>query len=303
MTVQGLRAFRAIMEAGSMAAAADRLGRTQPQISRLISQLEDEIGFELFIRKHRRLTPSQRAHRFYEEVQRALDGLDNIKQVGEELRLESEAALRVIAPPYAAYTVLPEALARYRDVYPGGQFSLELVTRTSMGKWLSFHQFDLGIASLPFDAPSIVATPLARVGTVVAMPPGHPLASKPVIDVADLGAYPFIALNTFTLLRRQLDRVLDQAGVTLKIAGQTDTGLAACTLAAQGVGITLVDRVWIDAMPPKSLVVRPWKPGIVSAFGLIRPAAHPLSPQAQLLETILHEIFERRYAKPPQMDA
>lgn len=296
IAVQSLRAFRAVMEVGSTGAAADRLGRTQPQLSRLISQLEDDLGFPLFHRERRRLVPTARAHRLFQEVLRALDGLDNIKAVGEQLRLESDAQLRVIAPPYASYTVLPEALARYRRTYPNGQFSLELVTRSSMGRWISFHNFDIGIASLPFDAPSITALPLARVDTVVVLPAGHPLCDAQSVSVADLSRYPFVALNAFTLLRRQLDRVLAAAGVELKLAGETDTGLSACQMVAEGVGITVVDRLWLDAMPEGRVVWRPWTPGVVSEFGLIHPSATPLGPQARLLAEILVEIFRDRYA-------
>jgi len=296
IAIQGLRAFRAVMEVGSTGAAADRIGRTQPQLSRLISQLEAELGFALFHRERRRLIPTPRAQRFYHEVLRALDGLDNIKAVGEELRLEADAQLRVIAPPYASYTVMPEALSRYRCTYPNGQFSLELVTRSSMGRWISFHNFDIGIASLPFDAPSITSMPLAEVPTVVVLPVGHPLAAKSVIDVDDLGRHPFVALNAFTLLRRQLDRVLADARVTLNIAGETDTGLSACQMVAEGVGVTVVDRLWLDAMPPGRVVHRPWSPGVVSAFGLIHPSATPLGAPARLLAEILREVFVRRYA-------
>jgi DNA-binding transcriptional LysR family regulator len=295
IAVQGLRAFRAVMEGGSTAAAAKRLGRTQPQLSRLVSQLEAELGFLLFHREHRSLVPTARAHRFYQEVLRALDGIDNIKQIAEELRLEADASLRVIAPPYASYTVMPEALARYRQTYPNVQFSLELVTRSSMGRWISFHNFDLGIASLPFDAPLITSMPLAQVATVVVMPVGHPLTRLKRVTVKDLERYPFVGLNAFTLLRRQLDRVLTAADVKLKLAGETDTGLAACQMVAEGVGITVVDRLWIDAMPPGKVEFRPWSPGLRSAFGLIHPAATPFSAPARLLADILRKIFHERY--------
>ena len=298
IAVQGLRAFRAVMEVGSTGAAADRLGRTQPQLSRLISQLEAELGFALFHREHRRLIPTVRAHRFYQEVLRALDGLDSIKAVGEDLRLEADAQLRVIAPPYASYTVMPEALARYRRTYPNVQFSLELVTRSSMGRWISFHNFDLGIASLPFDAPSITAIPLAQVATVVVMPVGHPLGKHQSVPVEELGRHPFVALNAFTLLRRQLDRVLGESGVSLTLAGETDTGLSACQMVAEGVGVTVVDRLWLDAIPPGKVECRPWHPGVLSAFGLIHPAAAPLGAPARLLADILLDIFASRYGTP-----
>jgi DNA-binding transcriptional LysR family regulator len=296
-SLQSLRAFRSIMEVGSVAGAADRIGRTQPQVSRLLSQLEEELGFELFLRDRKRLIPTEKAHQFYQQVIRTLQDFDQLKFYGEMLRQERQAYLRVLAPPYAAYTVLPEAIARFRQTYPEGRFSLEIVTRSSMGAWFSFRQFDIGIASLPFDAPSIEVTPLAEVPTVVAMAVDHPLAKKSAIDLHDLAAHPHVALNRFTLLRRQLDEILQREGVELNIVGETDTGFAACALAAEGVGVALVDRPWLDAAPRDRVVWRPWRPGLVSQFGLIRPANSPMSRPAALLASIVTEIFERRYGQ------
>jgi DNA-binding transcriptional LysR family regulator len=296
-SLQALKAFRAVMEVGSVAGAANRIGRTQPQVSRLIGQLEADLGFELFHRDNRRLIASEKGRRFYREVSRSLDNLDHLRSYAEALRQEREAYLRVLAPPYASYTVLPEALAEYRKAYPDGKFSLELVTRSSLGAWLSSHQFDIGIASLPFDAPSIDVTPLAEVPTVVAMPLDHPLTRKAVVEASDLEAYPVVALNRFTLIRRQIDAVLEKAGVTLNVVGETDTGLAACALAAEGVGVTVVDRLWLDAAPKDRVTWRPWTPGHVSAFGLIRPATTPMTPQVAFLARALADIFTRRYGR------
>lgn len=291
----GLRAFRAVMEVGSMSAASDRLGRTQPQISRLVSELEAELGFPLFARERRRLLPTNRAHKFYETVCSALDSLDAVKSAGEALRHTTDLQLRIVAPPYASYTVIPEAMARYRRHFPNDRFSHELITRAEMGRWLAYHPFDVGIASLPFDAPGIEITPLAKLPSVVVMPLTHPLAEKSCVDLVDLARYPFIALNSYTLIRRQLDKIIERAGIVLDIVGETDTGLAACHMVAEDLGITVVDRLWIDAIPPGLVIHRPWRPGLVSTFGLIRPAANPMDARTTKIAQIIADIFVERY--------
>src|SRR5882672_4336090 len=92
-SIQALRAFVAIMEAGTVTAAAERLRRTQPQVSRLIAELEQDIGFSLFFRERRRLIPTLRGSRLYVDVRRALNGLDEIERVAEEIRTDTEAVL------------------------------------------------------------------------------------------------------------------------------------------------------------------------------------------------------------------
>ena len=66
-------------------------------------------------------------------------------------------------------------------------------------------------------------------------------------------------------------------------------------MAAEGVGITVVDRLWLDAMPPGRVEHRPWTPGVTSSFGLIHPSTAPVSDRARALGEILIDIFRSRY--------
>ena len=58
LNLRGLEAFRETMQCGSVTAAAARMGMTQPAVSRLIAQLEQEAGFGLFYRDKGRLSPT-----------------------------------------------------------------------------------------------------------------------------------------------------------------------------------------------------------------------------------------------------
>jgi DNA-binding transcriptional LysR family regulator len=59
------------MKTGTVTAAALRLHRTQPQVSRLIGTLEEELGFKVFSRHKRRLTPTQDGRVFYRLYRRS----------------------------------------------------------------------------------------------------------------------------------------------------------------------------------------------------------------------------------------
>ncbi len=80
MNFKGLEALRAFMEGGSLNQAAERLHRTQPQVSRLLAALEDELGFPLFSRNKRRLVPTPEAREFYAQIEHALYCLDPVSQ-------------------------------------------------------------------------------------------------------------------------------------------------------------------------------------------------------------------------------
>lgn len=291
LKVQHLRALTAVMETGTVTAAATVLGRTQSQASRLISSLEEELGFSLFERERRRLVPTQRGARFYDEVKRALAGLDNIDRVAAELRLDQEAELRILAPPYTAHTIVPRALSRFCARYPERRYSVEIVVRNTIGSWIAFHPFDVGIASLPFEIPSIKVKRLAAVKTVVVLPKAHPLTARKIIRASDLVGFPFIAMNRNTPLRRRLDEIFDREGTRLNIVGETSTAISACELVAQGLGLSIVDAVVPMAFDPELIEYRPWRPGFNSEFALIYPASTPISKAAKDFSSIIEDVI------------
>ena len=79
MEIRQLEAFAAVMTSGSVTGAARLLDRSQPAITRLVQELEAEIGYALFVRSGPRVTPTEQAYLLYGDVERALGGLRHIR--------------------------------------------------------------------------------------------------------------------------------------------------------------------------------------------------------------------------------
>ncbi len=75
MDLRQLEAFAAVMSAGSVTAAGKMLGRSQPSVTRVIQELEQELGFALFERSGPKVTPTHKAFMMYGEVESALLGI------------------------------------------------------------------------------------------------------------------------------------------------------------------------------------------------------------------------------------
>lgn len=275
------KALVAVMETGSVTGGAQSVGRTQPQVSRLISGLEHELGYELFSRHRQRLVPTARGVRLYEEAKRALAGFDNLEVVSRLISRDGADQLRVFAPTYVAHSFLPEALGRLSKRLPALRVSVEIVGRNSIGSWISFHPFDIGIATLPFERPSITVERFAAVDTVVVVPATHRLATKRQIAPKDLDGKPFVTLGRNTPMRQRLDHVFEAAGIAPAIVAETSSSNSACELVAHGLGFTIVD--FIVALPRQrelKLALKRWQPGLTSEFGFIYPTAAGLTKAA-----------------------
>lgn len=107
MEIRQLEAFAAVMTSGSVTAAGRLLGRSQPAITRLIQELESEIGFALFARSGPRVSPTERGFLLYEEVEHALVGLQQIRARAAEIAREENRSLQIAATPALAAGLLP----------------------------------------------------------------------------------------------------------------------------------------------------------------------------------------------------
>ncbi len=119
LTFRHIEAFRAVMATGSMTEASRRLHTSQPQVSRLIGQLEGITGLPLFDRGGSRLVPTLDGTRFHAEVERAFIGLSSLEVAASRIRAFGAERLRAAAMPRLAGGLLARAVARFRQDHPG----------------------------------------------------------------------------------------------------------------------------------------------------------------------------------------
>src|SRR5687768_86905 len=118
MRLRQLEAFRMVMLSGSMTAAARSLHTSQPNISRIISQLEKSTSLRLFERAGGRVTPTEQGAAFFHEVQRAFAGLESLAASADSIRSSCAGQLRIAGIPTLALGFLPRVIKRFRADYP-----------------------------------------------------------------------------------------------------------------------------------------------------------------------------------------
>ena len=289
-TIQGLRAFVAVCQQGTVTAAAEAIHRTQPQVSRLISELEADLGFALFVREGRRLTPTMRGVRFFDEARRTIASFDDIERVVSELRAEKDAPVRILAPPHAVHTVIPPAIVRVLKRYPKLHVQIEIITRSSIGSWSAYRPFDIGIAALPFDLPWIRKEPFARTKMLLLVPAKHPLANVQRISAADTEKYPLVALQPSSFARQQMDEQFRLFGITPDIVCETQSVMSACQMVAHGIGLTPVDPLLMTAVGLTGVKAIEWEIPIYLEYCLFRPVSGATSELVGKFRSALHEV-------------
>src|SRR5260370_23694394 len=113
MNLKHIEAFRSVMLAGSMTAAARELFTSQPNISRLITQLQRETGLLLFQRSGVRLIPTSEGNAFFRAEGRAYVGLRGLTNAPAQVKTLVTGRLRIAAMPSAGLTLVSPAIQRF----------------------------------------------------------------------------------------------------------------------------------------------------------------------------------------------
>lgn len=249
MDLLQLRYFREVARRQHITRAAAGLRVAQPSLSRSISRLEAELGTPLFERTGRRIQLNRFGEILLAHVDRALRELDDARLELADAVGEERGSVAVAAETLRAVTDL---VARFRVHAPGVRFRLYQSSAAAMAAQLRAGEIDLALASQPLPGADLDAVELFSEEVLVAVPPGHPLAQRSTVAVADLADEPFVVTRTGQWQRTLLDQLFGPTGRAPVIACEGDEPAAVRGLVSAGLGIGLLPAISRDttASPP-----------------------------------------------------
>jgi DNA-binding transcriptional LysR family regulator len=127
LSMDALRAFVATADLGSVTAAADHLGRSQPAISLQLKKLEEHLGVEVFLRFNKQLSLSDAGAAIYEDTKTILALNDQL--LNQFAKPELAGQIKLGIPSEFATTLLPKIIGRFAQSYP--QVTLEVLSDLS----------------------------------------------------------------------------------------------------------------------------------------------------------------------------
>lgn len=250
MTLTQLRYLVAILEAGlNISLAADRVNATQPGLSKQLKLLEEELGFQIFVRKGKsldRLSPV--GEEVVESARLILAEVGNIRALADNHRREASGELRLLTTQTQAQFVLPPALKGLRERYPDVNVHLSL-TQDHAIRRLDQGEHDLAIVSAADDlAPAEFALPLYRWRRVGLAPQGHALTrlGRPV-TLADLAEHPLIAYGADQ--DSSLVKAFEAQDLSAQFAYATQDSEVIKTYVRSGLGVGIVAEMALAGAP------------------------------------------------------
>ncbi len=187
MDLKQLKAFIAIADLRSFSAAAAHTGLSQPSLSRLLKQLETDMGVELVDRYHRPLHLTEAGAFFYDKIGAILTEIETVTSMTQRLSAPS-AVLNIGFVPSVLYGLLPEIIARLKQSSPDIEVTLKDISSYQQMDALKSGDIDIGFGRFAHQVPWIQQILLRHERYVVALPKAHPLAhtsDQRLIDLAN----------------------------------------------------------------------------------------------------------------------
>lgn len=271
MKERQIEVFRAVMNCGGINRASEFLNTSQPAVSRMISKLEQETGLVLFTRKGRAINPTPEAHQLKREVDTFFIGLKRIDAAAKEIRDLRRGHVRMTIMPALTLSVAPSIISQFTSKFPTVKTTLDVHTSPRILELIGSGQYDLGLCHHSIHRPEIEILGSWQVDCVCVMAVDHPLACRTMLRPEDLDDEPLIALSYQTETAHLLESAFQAASVSPKIQIEAQPSYAACVLAAEGLGITIIDALTAEFFRSDKISIVPFEANVPFEFKLIRP--------------------------------
>ncbi|MGC0419861.1 LysR family transcriptional regulator [Embleya sp. AB8] len=254
-----LRYFRVVAEELNFSRAAERLGMTQPPLSRAIRLLERRLDAPLFVRDSHRVELTAAGEVLFAESRSVLDAVDAAVR-----RTRRAAAgpptLVVTVKPCVATELVRGILDTYRAIPGAPVVEVAVSGFGEQADMVRDGRADVALLAAPYDRRGLELEPLLREARLAALPAAHPLAARTTLTCADLAGLPMPRWPTANAAESDFwagrDREPSRAGERSVGPLVRDTAQTLETVAL-GQAVALVSTSLADGNPRPDIAYRP----------------------------------------------
>lgn len=242
LTLRQIEVIRAIMITGTIAGAARLLNVSAPGISRLMKYTEDSIGVRLFLRRNGRYVPTPEARQVFDLLDRVYQRVEDLQYALERLDRGEEQKLAFASVPSIANVMVPRAVERLRQRYPGLELEIDILKIEEAIDYLLIGRGELVVLSSRFDHPVIDCQPLARGRLFCIVPEGHPLAARKSVSAREIVRHPLIGIDPQDPYGSIMAAIFARQQLAYDVTIRARFGSMVCSLVAAGLGIAVIDE-------------------------------------------------------------
>ena len=241
ITMTQLRSFLAVVETGSVTAAADELYVTQPSVSAAVSALSKEVGADLTVRLGRSVEPSAAGKAFAPYAAHVIGLLDQGGRAAREAAGVAERELRIAAVTTAAEHIVPQLVQEFSARHPELALTLDVGNRQRVFREVAGHRVDAAVGGRPPPDGQHTGEPFLDNPILLITAPGDPLARRRSVPVEELGTRPWLLREPGSGTRAMTEEFLARHELQPRMLTMGSNG-AIKQAARSGLGVSLQSR-------------------------------------------------------------
>ena len=261
LEVRQLHALVLLAEEMNFTRAAARLNVSQPALSKLVTELEEQYGLHLFNREKGRLIELTDAGQiFIEEARAALSHAERAIQLARAAQEGIERILMVGHSPHCDPSWISTIINIRLPLYPRlrirlmGQFPTELVRSVVTG------ELDLALVTAPSLNTDITVVPFAQTPLYAALPENHPAAENEILELQDLAEDEWILFpkRLHPIIHETVMEAARRDGITPKSVHAAVTAEQAIQLVSEQVGVGIISKPHPLSFRAKGVILKPF---------------------------------------------
>lgn len=252
MEIRDLRFFCLAAELEHVSNAADKLGVTQPYLSKVIRQLERELGTPLFDNLGRRIKLNSFGELLYPRAKKVLTDIDGLYTVIDQALEQREKTITILsdAEAYSADIVLG-----YKKIHQDCALSFTFKARREITESLIMGTTDFALTTPPIDSdPSkgIVTDIVLCERACALLPPGHRLIGRKSVSLEDLKGEPMVTSPKGAGMRNNIDMIFSLYDYQAPIVCETNNTDLQIRAVLSGMGYAWMPRMLMRRDPELS---------------------------------------------------
>lgn len=285
MNSKQLTVFHEVMRSGSFSEASRNLNRTQPAVSAMIANLEQELGYKLFIRHAGQLLPVPEAHYLYEESREILERMRQVEQNMKQVGHLEQGQLRIVAMPGPSVVLLPQLLARFSTSRPGIRVALLTRSSAQVRHLIATQQFDIGLSDWDEGQESeakLIGHDILSFDCLCALPANDALAQLDAITPTDLARRDLAALSPGHSTHKRASQAFAAHGIAFQPRFETQYFFPLLAFVEAGLACAIVDPLTAESYRRSKgteglIVFKRFLPAIPFSIAILKPQHRPVA--------------------------
>ena len=242
MNLNQLKLFYLAAKHGSLSAAAEAMFITQPAVTKGIQRLQEHYEIKLFNRFGRKMALTDAGEVLYGIAESIFEMENQAEESLRDFQQRKRGFIRILASESFGSYYLPFILDRFCMVNPKIRISMETLPTDLIVEKTAALSNDIGFISYPVPHKKLLSREVLEDSYQIIVPPGHPLALKPVIEPEDLAGHALIVHEQGSAPRKSIEEYIRRHNIHVSIPLELSSNEAIKTAVEEGLGVAVITR-------------------------------------------------------------